>query len=140
MKALYIHAKEFFYRPVEKVNISIVEGIEPKSYTFQDCLVVFVTIEKGDFSRRQEILREFVSDVSGHIERLKVACIVVYPYAHLSDVLEEPRLALRMLKFIDKEFKSKFREVSYHRAPFGWYKEFRLHCLGHPLSELSRKF
>jgi len=24
------------------------------------------------------------------------------------------------------------------RAPFGWYKEFVLHCHGHPLSELSR--
>jgi len=118
----------------------IVEGVEPKSHSFQDCLVVFVTIERGDFSRRQEILKEFVSDVYGHIKRLKVACIVVYPYAHLSDDLEEARLALRMLKFVDKEFKSRLREFSYHRAPFGWYKEFKLHCLGHPMSELSRKF
>jgi len=29
--------------------------------------------------------------------------------------------------------------VKVHRAPFGWYKSFKISCKGHPLSELSRE-
>jgi threonyl-tRNA synthetase len=38
------------------------------------------------------------------------------------------------------EARLKEMEVEVVRAPFGWYKAFRLSCKGHPLSELSRDF
>lgn len=140
MRALYIHAKNFRYKPLEKVGISVVENIDSMEYGFSDVLVVFLTVEKGDFSNRDRILDAFLSDVKSHLERLKASSLVIYPYAHLSDELEEPRKALRLLKLIDRRFKTTFPGIRYHRAPFGWYKEFSLHCLGHPLSELSRRF
>jgi threonyl-tRNA synthetase len=34
----------------------------------------------------------------------------------------------------------KEKEVEVGRAPFGWYKSFKISCKGHPLSELSRDF
>ncbi|MEM1714140.1 MAG: threonine--tRNA ligase, partial [Desulfurococcaceae archaeon] len=33
---------------------------------------------------------------------------------------------------------SKSLQVPVYKAPFGWYKSFKLECYGHPLSELSR--
>lgn len=140
MRVLYIHAKNFKYKPLEKVGITAVENIDPREYSFSDVLVVFLTIEKGDFIDRENILNSFLADVKNQLDRLKADSLVIYPYAHLSDNLEEPSKALRMLKLIDRKFKKDIPGVAYHRAPFGWYKEFILHCLGHPLSELSRKF
>ncbi len=139
MRALYIHAKEFSYRPVMKVNITSVEDTDNKEYFFEDCLVVFISVEKGDFSRRKQIIDDFLNDLKQHIQRIGITKLVIYPYAHLSDNLEEARLALRFLRFLDRIVKASL-EISYHRAPFGWYKEFMIHCLGHPLSELSRSF
>jgi threonyl-tRNA synthetase len=39
------------------------------------------------------------------------------------------------LKEIEEKLKGEF---DVHRAPFGWYKAFKISCKGHPLSELSR--
>lgn len=140
MRALYIHAKEFYYNPVKRTGLSVVEEVEPSSHRFKDVLVVFVSVEEGDFDRRGELIDAFINDVSNHLNRLKVSSLVIYPYAHLSDRLEEPRKAVRLLKLIDRRMKGVLTGINYHRAPFGWYKEFMIHCLGHPLSELSRRF
>ncbi|MBM4237849.1 MAG: threonine--tRNA ligase, partial [Euryarchaeota archaeon] len=42
-----------------------------------------------------------------------------------------------MLKAVETSLKEMGLEVK--RAPFGWYKAFRISCKGHPLSELSRQ-
>jgi len=34
----------------------------------------------------------------------------------------------------------KLSDFEVYRAPFGWYKAFKISCKGHPLSELSREF
>jgi|Deesub1362A_J573_1020465.scaffolds.fasta_scaffold00008_293 threonyl-tRNA synthetase len=140
MRALYIHAREFYYKPIEKARISKVEEASEQGKGFENLLVVYVTIEKGDFERRREILDKMLGDIKTQLERLNLNRLVIYPYAHLSDNLEEPVKAVRLLKLLDKKIKSGLSGVEYDRAPFGWYKEFRIHCPGHPLSELSRSF
>jgi threonyl-tRNA synthetase len=140
MRILYIHAKNFFYKPISKAKISRVEAADNVGMEFDDVLVVFTSVEKGDFERRREILTNFIEDMKRHVERINVRKIVLYPYAHLSDNLEEPNRAVRLLKMIDSKIKQEMPGITYARAPFGWYKEFKIYCLGHPLSELSRRF
>lgn len=140
MRVLYIHAKEFRYKPIKKAKLNRVEesGNELKKY--KDILVAFITVECGDFQRRKEIVHNMMDDLKIHLERLNTNRLLIYPYAHLSDNLEDSMKAIRMLKFIDVMIKKMMPNLDYERAPFGWYKEFLIHCLGHPLSELSRKF
>jgi threonyl-tRNA synthetase len=138
MRVLYIHAKSFTYRPREKVKIETVEDAETIERSFENALVAFITVEEGDFKRRQEIIDRFVDDVIDVRNRLNADIIILYPYAHLSNTLEKPPIAIRMLRLIERNLAN--REINLHRAPFGWYKEFMIHCLGHPLAELSRNF
>jgi threonyl-tRNA synthetase len=62
---------------------------------------------------------------------------MVYPYAHLSSDLSNPKAAVEALTAIE-EICSRKEGMTVKRAPFGWYKSFTLSCKGHPLSELSR--
>lgn len=142
MRALYIHAKKFYYRPREKVKIAFIENTDIKNYEFNNVLVSFITIEKGDFERRNEIYEKLISDLIETCKKLNVKDIVLYPYAHLSDNLEAPKLALRFLKLLDNKIRDTIKKsnINVHRAPFGWYKEFMIHCIGHPLAEASRRF
>lgn len=140
MRILYIHAKEFRYRPTQKVKISKIEEATFTEKKFENILVIFLTVERSDFQRRNEILQKLVDDLKKHLNRLNLNSVIIYPYAHLSEKLEEPIKAIRLLKLIDKKIKEEFKNIRYERAPFGWYKEFIIHCLGHPLSELSRTF
>ena len=140
MKILYIHAKEFSYKPIERVRISKIEETTSQEKRFENVLVIFLTVEKDDFQRKNDILIKFLEDLKQHLNRLNLNSLVVYPYAHLSEELEEPIKAVRLLKLLDKKIKEELKDAEYNRAPFGWYKEFMIHCLGHPLSELSRRF
>ncbi|HZD43330.1 MAG TPA: threonine--tRNA ligase, partial [Methanomicrobiales archaeon] len=63
--------------------------------------------------------------------------VMLYPYAHLSSELASPDTAVAALKAIEEGLKAS-GDFTVKRAPFGWYKAFRLACKGHPLSELSR--
>ena len=49
--------------------------------------------------------------------------------------LEEYRINDKIAE-IEEKLKEKF---NVGRAPFGWYKSFKISCKGHPLSELSRE-
>ena len=140
MRTLYIHASEFSYKPTEKVKISKVEEAVSVEKKYNNVLVIFLTVERSDFQRRYDIIPRFIEDLKQHLNRLHLDFIIVYPYAHLTDDLEDPIKAIRILKLLDREIKEKLKNIKYVRAPFGWYKEFMIHCLGHPLSELSRKF
>lgn len=139
MRTLIIHASEFSYNIKQRVKIPIVEDVdEGQTYEFRNCLVIFVTVEKDDITRLREIKGRFGEDIAVVMGQVNAESAVIYPYAHLSSNLSDPRNAIRVLKRLEDELKA--RGVSVHRSPFGWYKEFKLHCLGHPLSELSRSF
>ena len=141
MRVHFIHAKEFWFRshnPATKIReekASMEKGI-------QNALIVFTSIEEGDPSRIEDLLNEFVSDLRNLVDSIKPDAIVIYPYAHLSSMLAPPSEAIRVLALLyertRRELAGKVKHII--KAPFGWYKEFRLHCYGHPMSELSRTY
>ncbi|MFX1563687.1 MAG: threonyl-tRNA synthetase editing domain-containing protein, partial [Promethearchaeota archaeon] len=70
-------------------------------------------------------------------ERVKVKQIVLYPHAHIfARKLAKPKFAVTMLQALTEELRN--RGFLVHQTPFGWYKAFRLECLGHPLAESGR--
>ncbi|MFX1486602.1 MAG: threonyl-tRNA synthetase editing domain-containing protein [Promethearchaeota archaeon] len=139
MRLLLIHAKSMKYRPTKPVKISVRDEVQEElQWTeIDNVLVAFAAVEKIDENSKTVIVEKACAELKLIVDRVKAERILIYPYAHLfSSKLGSPRAAIDICKGLEKELTSMGFEVT--RAPFGWYKEFVLHCLGHPLSESSR--
>ncbi len=137
MRLLLIHAKSFMFRALEKA-IDEAEEVEEsgKQYEFRNALVVFTTIEDGDEKDILAIVERATNEILDVKSKVNAEIIVLYPYAHLSQNLAPPSTAKKILNSLAQRISE--QGVKVFKAPFGWYKEFVLHCFGHPLSELSR--
>ncbi len=131
MKLLLIHADFIEYEVKKKTKIA--ETYEGKGERVEECLVVFTAVEKGD---NKSVIERAVREISKVAKEIGVERVVVYPYAHLSSELADPSVGIKILNLLTERLSEEF-EV--HRAPFGWYKAFKISCKGHPLSELSRE-
>ncbi|MHA1603526.1 MAG: threonyl-tRNA synthetase editing domain-containing protein, partial [Candidatus Freyarchaeota archaeon] len=137
MRILLIHSDEFSYRVTQKTPIA--EKLDDESVkqgSSKDCLVVFSAVEKGDEKNKRYVIDRTVEEIRKVAEQVGAKRIVVYPYAHLSPNLSDPKPAVEILKGVAERLGE---EYSVMRSPFGYYKAFTLNCKGHPLSELSRE-
>ncbi|WP_456454487.1 threonine--tRNA ligase [Methanopyrus sp.] len=135
MRLLFIHADGMSFEARQKTKIA--EEEPPiKEAEVEDCMVVFAAVQEADEENPKAIAEAAVEEIEDVAGKLKVDRIVLYPYAHLADDLASPDVAVEVLKRMEGLLKERGYEVV--RAPFGWYKAFRLACKGHPLSELSR--
>ncbi|MDD1769073.1 MAG: threonine--tRNA ligase, partial [Methanomassiliicoccales archaeon] len=85
----------------------------------------------------EQVAGEATSDIKETADKVGAARVLLYPYAHLSSELSDPETGKRMLRRMEEMLLDSGAQVK--RAPFGWYKAFRISCKGHPLSELSRE-
>jgi len=137
VKLLLIHASRFWWRIREAARGLRARDVpEPEEAEFEDAVIVFTAVEKGDVGDPGGVVQEAVSAILEFSERIGCRSIVLYPYAHLTTELAKPEEALGLLKELEKALRA--RELTVARAPFGYYKEFLLHCKGHPLSEAFR--
>lgn len=131
MRLLLIHADFMEYTPTGKTKFA--ETTEDKGQRVEDCLVAFTAVERGD---DENVCENAVSEIKAVAKKVNVKRVVLYPYAHLSSNLAEPKMATAHLLTLEKGLAN---ELDVCRAPFGWYKSFKISCKGHPLSELSRE-
>ena len=134
MKALLLHCGSFSYKvtqstPVAESNPPATEG------EFTDCVVVLTSVEKHDEVREAEVTAKFIDAVQTFTSRIGCKKVILYPYAHLTNALGSPKFAKTIFASLEAKLKEGF-EV--HRSPFGFYKEFKVACKGHPLSEAFR--
>ena len=136
MKILTLHVDYINFKPLKKALKSIgdLSEAEKKGQELGESLVVLTAIEKGDLVK--ETVAELVKNVIDIAGQVKVKNIVLYPYAHLSNNLSSPDVAIEILEKSTKELAKDFNVT---KAPFGYYKEFEMKVKGHPLSELSRE-
>ncbi len=130
MRILQLHCDSAEYTPVKK-EISLAETLENTGTSrFEDVVVAFVTVEKGDDEKT-------ASDAASQIlESLgKIGCknILLYPYSHLGSNLSSPNDALRILQKLGQDLLS--ANLNVHRSPFGWTKSYSIKVKGHPLAE-----
>jgi len=130
MKLLLIHADYMEYEVKEKTKFA--EDYKGTGDRVEEVLVAFVSVEKGD---NEEVAKKAVEEIKDVAEKVGSKRILIYPYAHLSPNLADPETAIKILKILESEIK----DFEVKRAPFGWYKSFKISCKGHPLSELSRE-
>ncbi|RLI11848.1 hypothetical protein DRO33_03400 [Candidatus Bathyarchaeota archaeon] len=137
LKLLLIHADEFWWRVREEARgLRVRDEPEPESARLTDVVVAFTAVEKCDEGALGEAVGKAADAIQEFSARIKCGKVVLYPYAHLSTELARPEAALRALKMLEDALREKGLEVI--RSPFGYYKEFLLHCKGHPLAEAFR--
>ena len=137
MRMLLIHSDYLEYEVKDKaIKKPEPIGDEKKKGRLEEVLAVFISVERVDESNPADVVLRAFEEIKGVASQVKAENIFLYPFAHLSSELAKPEAALSILK----ELEEKLREAGYNvkRAPFGYYKAFRLSCKGHPLAELSR--
>ena len=137
MRMLLIHSDYLEYE-VKGKALKKPEEIkeDQKIGKLDEVLAVFMSVEKVDEQNPDEVVDKAIKEIEDVASQVKTKNIFVYPFAHLSSDLGSPEVALKILKKIEEKLKEKDYNVK--RAPFGYYKAFKLSCKGHPLAELSR--
>ncbi|MCX6667000.1 MAG: threonine--tRNA ligase, partial [Euryarchaeota archaeon] len=125
MKLLLIHSDYIEYEVKEKA-IKTPEETKIKKDRFEEALTAFTAVEKVDEKSPQQAVKQAAFEIEKTAEQLKVKNIMLYPYAHLSSDLASPKKAQEILIEIENELKNKNFNV--RRAPFGWYKSFKISC------------
>ncbi|MFN4336264.1 MAG: threonine--tRNA ligase [Candidatus Nitrosocaldus sp.] len=133
MRVLALHSNFIEYEPIEREIDAAEEAEKGKKVRFDDILVAFIAVEKGD----DESIAEQVSDeIRAWLKRIGCNRVLLYPYAHLSSELAGAVNALTMIKKMEAML-NRCDEVSVCTAPFGWTKAFTISIKGHPLAEHS---
>ena len=134
MRILQLHSNFIVFKPVKK-EIALAEEAKKEENRFEEVVVLFTAIEKGD---KEATAKKAIDDVQAFLKNLKVNRILIYPFAHLSSNLSKPSEALKLVK--DMEAYAKQKGIDTYRAPFGWTKQFTISIKGHPLAEQSRSY
>ncbi|HEX2066636.1 MAG TPA: threonine--tRNA ligase [Candidatus Thermoplasmatota archaeon] len=136
MKLLLIHSDFVEYQATKKALKSAPELAEAeKAGRMEECLCAFVAVEKADEANLPSAVAKAAAEIAKVADQVKTQRVMLYPYAHLSNDLAAPPVALQALPLLAAALPPTY---TVQRSPFGWYKAFSIRCKGHPLSELSR--
>ncbi len=129
MKILQLHVDFVEYEPIQK-EIGAAEEAEKNKVRVENCLLLLTSVEDKD---DESTASKAIEEVENSLKSLRLNKIVIYPYAHLSNVLADPVTSMTILREMEKIAAEKGIEV--HRAPFGWTKKLSFSVKGHPLAE-----
>ena len=134
MRLLLIHSDYIEYEAKKKTKMA--EECSVLSDREEEALTVFCAVESIDEEDLEGVVVQGIGEIKKTAGQVHVEKILIYPYAHLSSDLASPDTAITVLNALKTGLESEGFAVK--RAPFGWYKSFKLSCKGHPLSELSK--
>ena len=134
MRLLLIHSDYIEYEAKKKTKMA--EECSVLSDREDEALTVFCAVESIDEEDLDGVVLQGIEEIKKTAGQVNVNKLLIYPYAHLSSDLSSPETAITVLNSLKTGLETEGYAVK--RAPFGWYKSFRLSCKGHPLSELSK--
>ncbi len=136
VKLLLVHSDFIEYKATKKALKSAPELADAdKAGRMEECLCAFVAVEKPDEANLPSSVAKAVAEIVKVADQVKTKRVMLYPYAHISNDLAAPPIAIQALPLLKAALPADY-EVK--QSPFGWYKAFTLSCKGHPLSELSK--
>lgn len=135
MQLLLIHSDYIEYEVTKSTPVAEKIDESFKKGKMENVLTAFIAVEGVDKADPDGVAGRAADEIKKVAVQLGVKKVMLYPYAHLSSDLASPQTALGILSDVESLLKPHF-DVA--RAPFGWYKAFKISCKGHPLSELSR--
>ena len=136
MRFLILHVNSFCCTITEKGRSKVYEPYDDPVTRVEDALVVLSSIEKGDESNPALVAQRAGAEISKLATQLKVATVVLHPFAHLFAELGSPETAIDILTRTQQELTT----LGMHciRTPFGWFNGLQIDAKGHPLSRIAR--
>lgn len=138
MRSILFHCKYFgsaitglSTRPDDIIHADFLD----KKQSAHDCIVAFVTVEKGDVPEKA---RALVLEVLKFCKDTNHNNVFLCPFAHLSNNLAPAKESLIILEKISEELKSS--DVHLTEGHFGSDKELLIHLYGHPGNARYREF
>ncbi|MFX1455996.1 MAG: threonine--tRNA ligase [Promethearchaeota archaeon] len=89
-------------------------------------------VDRGEIKGKPRRLLELIKER----DMYRVDKVLVYPWAHLSKFLSNEATAMEVCPKIAKYLGEKGIEAKF--SPFGWYKSFKINCIGHEVAEMYR--
>ncbi len=89
-------------------------------------------VESGSIKGKPRKLVDLIKDRNMY----RVDRVLVYPWAHLSKFLSKESNAMEVCPKIAGKLEEKGIEAKF--SPFGWYKSFKINCIGHEVAEMFR--
>ncbi len=134
VKMLQLDVNRISFRPLEP-EIMVYEPAAREDVVVENALVLLLAVEKGDDAGTT---KQAADDALVFAERQGIGSIVIYPFAHLSQQLDEPSHAIELIR----EFASIVRLRGFNTivSPFGWNKKLSLDIKGYPLAEQMRSY
>ena len=126
MKALFIHSDYLEYEAKKKTKVAEDIPDTAKTGHMDDALVAFIATEKMDEGKETAAAEKAVENIIQIAGDVNTRNVVIYPYAHLSPSLSNPKTGTEIFRAI--ELRLKEMEYNVLRAPFGWYKSFKVSC------------
>lgn len=141
MQLLLIHSKGFDW----EANDKAVANAEPltadlKEYhTDESVLVVFIAVETIDTRNSGSVIANASLEIQQALTDIGETRAILYPWVHLAkSPPASPSDAMSILKRLNTHLQEENPGLQLIRAPFGYYKRFNIHCIGHPLAERSK--
>ena len=137
MRILMIHVDHFKCSITEKGRSSVIEEFSQRETEISEGLLVLSSVEKSDEANPLKVAEKASDEIGSHARSLKVASIVLHPFAHLFAELSSPQAAVEILRRTEEQLKKEGFHVL--RTPFGWFNALELRAKGHPLSRVARR-
>lgn len=137
MRMLMWHCDSFRSEVTEKGRSPLRDTVEDPVVSAGECLLVYVAGERGDERDVYAVAKSAAAEITGLARQLKVATIVLLPFAHLFVELAPPEVALSLLTHVQDMLRAAALEV--RRCPFGWFNTLEIRAKGHPISRVARE-
>lgn len=112
MKILLLDVESIGWELI-KPEASVYEDTDEKSVSVKDALVMMLSVESDD---DKGVAEKAVADVTKIMKQLKRSRLVIYPYAHLSNDLADPKSAMQIIDSVYKAVGSEGIEVRKARS------------------------
>jgi hypothetical protein len=136
MRFLILHVKSFCCAITTKGRSKVYEEYENPVTRVDEALIVLVSVERGDERAPKLVAQRAGAEVVKLATQLKVATVVLHPFAHLFAELSTPEVAIDVLSRTQQELVN--MGLYSYRTPFGWFNTLQIDAKGHPLARVAR--
>lgn len=139
MRILQLHVDYIEYVPIKEEIVDAEPIVDKEKKRLENIVVILLSVEKGDENLET---KDFLNEIKKYLDTIKCNSVLLYPYAHLSSNLENPKKAMKFLNRIEDELRMNLNDSTFqiYRAPFGWTKQLEFRIKGHPMAENSKTF
>jgi threonyl-tRNA synthetase len=136
MRFLIMHVNSFCCTITTRGRSKVHEEYDDPVTRVDEALIVLASVEKGDEQAPEAVARRAAAEIVKLATQLKIATVVLHPFAHLFGALSTPETAIDVLSRTQQALLQ--AGLQSQRTPFGWFNTLQIDAKGHPLSRVAR--